>query len=75
MFVLFVDQMSSASNESNFRTAAYEAITSYLTQATPDAIPVVQNTVVAILQRMEQLLGMQVHIITFLLPWSILTSL
>lgn len=52
---------SSAGNEANFRTAAYEAITSYLTHATPDAIPVVQNTVVAILQRMEQLLGMQVR--------------
>ncbi|KAF9468235.1 armadillo-type protein [Collybia nuda] len=53
----------SASNESNFRTAAYEAITSYLTQATPDAIPVVQNTVVTILQRMEQLLSMQNQIL------------
>ncbi|KII83643.1 hypothetical protein PLICRDRAFT_180247 [Plicaturopsis crispa FD-325 SS-3] len=45
-------------NESNFRTSAYEAITSYVTHATPDVIPVVQNTVVTILQRMEQLLGM-----------------
>ncbi|KAF8889026.1 armadillo-type protein [Infundibulicybe gibba] len=53
----------STSNEANFRTAAYEAITSYLTQATPDAIPVVQTTVVTILQRMEQLLTMQNQIL------------
>ncbi|KAG5653924.1 hypothetical protein H0H81_009281 [Sphagnurus paluster] len=53
----------SAGNEANYRTAAYEAITSYLTQATPDSITVVQNTVVAILQRMEQLLGMQNQIL------------
>ena len=57
----------STGNEANFRTAAYEAITSYLTHATVDAIPVVQNTVVTILQRMEQLLGMQVrHVIPLL---------
>ncbi|KAF5376143.1 hypothetical protein D9615_007702 [Tricholomella constricta] len=53
----------SAGNEANYRTAAYEAITSYLTQATADAIPVVQNTVVTILQRMEQLLSMQNQIL------------
>lgn len=50
-----------ATNESNYRTAAYEAITSYLTQATPDTITVVQNTVVTILQRMERLLSLQVR--------------
>ncbi|KAL0578066.1 karyopherin Kap95 [Marasmius crinis-equi] len=53
----------SSSNEANYRTAAYEAITSWLTHATQDAIPVVQNTVVTILQRMEQLLGMQNQIL------------
>ncbi|ESK93922.1 karyopherin kap95 [Moniliophthora roreri MCA 2997] len=53
----------SSGNEANYRTAAYEAITSWLTHATRDAIPVVQNTVVAILQRMEQLLGMQNQIL------------
>ncbi|KAF9528868.1 armadillo-type protein [Crepidotus variabilis] len=53
----------SASNESNFRTAAYEAITSYLTHATPDAISVVQNTAVTVLQRMEHLLGIQNQIV------------
>ncbi|KIK64912.1 hypothetical protein GYMLUDRAFT_240267 [Collybiopsis luxurians FD-317 M1] len=50
-------------NEANYRTAAYEAITSFLTHATADAIPVVQSTIVAILQRMEQLLGMQNQIV------------
>ncbi|KAK7039221.1 karyopherin Kap95 [Paramarasmius palmivorus] len=53
----------SSGNEANYRTAAYEAITSWLTHATQDAIPVVQNTVVAILQRMEQLLSMQNQIL------------
>ncbi|KAF8901570.1 armadillo-type protein [Mucidula mucida] len=53
----------SASNESNYRTAAYEAMTSYLTHATPDAILVVQNTVVTILQRMEHLLGLHNQIV------------
>ncbi|KAJ3482200.1 hypothetical protein NLI96_g7140 [Meripilus lineatus] len=45
----------SATNDGNFRTAAYEAITSFVTHAYPDTIPVVQNTAVAILQRMEHL--------------------
>jgi len=54
---------SSTGNESNFRTAAYEAITSYLTQATPDAITVVQSTAVTILQRMEHLLTIQNQIL------------
>ncbi|KAK0463208.1 armadillo-type protein [Desarmillaria tabescens] len=53
----------SASNEANYRTAAYEAMTSYLTHATPDAITVVQNTVVTILQRMEHLLSLHNQIV------------
>ncbi|KAF7300244.1 APC1-C domain-containing protein [Mycena kentingensis (nom. inval.)] len=53
----------SGGNEHNFRTAAYEAISAYISGATVDAIPVVQNTVVAILQRMEQLLSMQNQIL------------
>ncbi|KAH9476952.1 Importin subunit beta-1 [Psilocybe cubensis] len=53
----------SAGNEANYRTAAYEAITSYLTQATPDAITVVQSTAVTILQRMEHLLSIQNQIL------------
>lgn len=47
-------------NEANFRTSAYEAITSYVTHASADVIPVVQNTLITILVRMEQLLGVQV---------------
>ncbi|KAH9834388.1 ARM repeat-containing protein [Rhodofomes roseus] len=52
-----------ASNEGNYRTAAYEAITSYVTHSSADTIPVVQNTAVAILARMEQLLAMQNQIV------------
>ena len=52
--------MYSAGNEANFRTSAYEAITSYVTHATQDVIPVVQNTVLTILQRMEHLLSIHV---------------
>ncbi|KAA1475779.1 karyopherin Kap95 [Dentipellis sp. KUC8613] len=52
-----------ASNESNYRTSAYEAITSLVQQATTDVIPVVQNMIVAILQRMEHLLNVQNQIL------------
>ena len=52
--------MLSASNEGNYRTAAYEAITSYVAHSSADTITVVQNTAVAILARMEQLLALQV---------------
>ncbi|KAG1829680.1 karyopherin Kap95 [Suillus variegatus] len=51
-------------NESNFRISAYEAITSYVSHSTTDCIPVVQNTVIAILQRMEQLLNMQNQVVS-----------
>lgn len=50
-------------SETQFRTAAYEAIGAFVTNATPDVIPVVQNTAVVILQRMEHLLGMQNQIL------------
>ncbi|KAF8638413.1 hypothetical protein AX17_002220 [Amanita inopinata Kibby_2008] len=53
----------SVGNEANYRTAAYEAITSFLAHATSDVIPVVQNTVVAILRRMEHLLSVQNQIV------------
>ncbi|KAL1739490.1 armadillo-type protein, partial [Schizophyllum fasciatum] len=53
----------SAGNEANFRTSAYEAITSYVTHATQDVIPVVQNTVLTILQRMEHLLSIHNQIV------------
>ncbi|KAI0351594.1 ARM repeat-containing protein [Trametes cingulata] len=52
-----------ATSEGQHRTAAYEAITSFVTHATLDTIPVVQNTAVTILMRMEQLLGMQNQIV------------
>ncbi|KAI0314478.1 karyopherin Kap95 [Amylostereum chailletii] len=52
-----------ASNESNFRTSAYEAITSFVQQATPDVLRVVQETALAILQRMEHLLNVQNQIV------------
>ncbi|KAK6992247.1 importin N-terminal domain-containing protein [Favolaschia claudopus] len=45
-------------NEHTFRTAAYEAISAYLSGATVDTIHVVQNTVVTVLNRMEQLLSL-----------------
>lgn len=59
----FIDSCCSSGNESNFRTAAYEAITSYLSHATPDAISVVQNTALTVLQRMDHLLSIQNQIV------------
>ncbi|OSD03642.1 ARM repeat-containing protein [Trametes coccinea BRFM310] len=50
-------------SEGQHRTAAYEAITSFVTHSTADTIPVVQNTAVTILMRMEQLLSMQNQIV------------
>lgn len=52
-----------ATNEGNYRTAAYEAITMYVQHSTPETVAVVQNTAVTILQRMEQLLAMQSQIL------------
>ena len=63
-FVLIIS--ISAGNEHNYRTTAYEAITSFLTHATPDAITVVQSTAVTILQRVEHLLSIQVGCINCL---------
>ena len=51
---------NSGSNEANFRTAAYEAIVAYVSAATNDVIPVIQTTVVTVLQRMEHLLSIHV---------------
>ena len=50
----------SATNEGMHRTAAYQAIISFVTHSTADTVGVVQNTAVTILVRMEQLLNMQV---------------
>ncbi|KAH9922336.1 ARM repeat-containing protein [Epithele typhae] len=52
-----------ATLEGTHRTAAYEAITSFITHSTADTVTVVQNTAVTILMRMEQLLAMQNQII------------
>ncbi|KAI0070966.1 ARM repeat-containing protein [Panus rudis PR-1116 ss-1] len=52
-----------ATNEGNYRTAAYEAITSFVTHSFPDTIPVVQEVAVTILQRMEHLLQVQNQIV------------
>ncbi|KAG6824992.1 hypothetical protein H0H92_005155 [Tricholoma furcatifolium] len=53
----------SASNEANFRTSAYEAITSYSSHATLDTIVVMQNMLITIHNCMEQLLSMQNQIL------------
>ncbi|KAH8084890.1 ARM repeat-containing protein [Cristinia sonorae] len=53
----------SATNEGNFRTAAYQAITSYVGHATPESIPVVQSTTLVIIQRMEHLISVQNQIL------------
>jgi importin subunit beta-1 len=55
------DSRPSAGNESNYRTSAYEAITSFVQQATPDCLQVVSNTALKILDRMEHLLNVQVR--------------
>ncbi|KAI0045184.1 karyopherin Kap95 [Auriscalpium vulgare] len=52
-----------ANNESNFRTSAYEAITSLVQQATLDVLSVVSDTAMQILGRMEHLLGVQNQIL------------
>jgi hypothetical protein len=52
-----------SSNESNYRTSAYEAITSFISNSPQDTIAVVQNTSVTILARMEHLLSVQNQIV------------
>lgn len=59
MFMFYLRRFDSTGNESNFRTSAYEALASYVTHAGPESIPVVQNTALTVLSRMEQLLAMQ----------------
>jgi importin subunit beta-1 len=58
----FAKTRTSAGNESNYRTSAYEAITSFVQQATPDCVQVVSNTSLKILDRMEHLLNVQVRL-------------
>jgi importin subunit beta-1 len=50
----------SGSNEANYRTAAYQAIAAYLSQATNDVLPVVSNILDTILTRMEHLIPIHV---------------
>ena len=57
------DDHDSPSNDANFRTGAYEAIVSYVTQATPDVIAVVRHTALTVLGRMEQYLALHVSLI------------
>lgn len=47
------------SNESNFRTSAYEALASYVSHSAQSSLPTVSNVIITILNRMEQLLAMQ----------------
>lgn len=59
-FLRWLIQIISTGNESNFRTSAYEALASYITHASPESLPIIQNTAVTVLTRMQQLLSMQV---------------
>ena len=52
--------MLRTSNEANSRTAAYEALASYVTHAPKDCMQVVRQIIVTILGRMETLLGLTV---------------
>ncbi|PFH47543.1 hypothetical protein AMATHDRAFT_67559 [Amanita thiersii Skay4041] len=54
---------SRSSNEANYRTAAYEAITSFILQAANDVFPSVERTITAMLERMGQLLRVQDQIV------------
>ncbi|KAG8934298.1 karyopherin beta [Tulasnella sp. 418] len=46
-------------NEANYRTAAYEALASYVTHAPADCIKAVETIILTILARQEHLLSMQ----------------
>ncbi|KAF5353387.1 hypothetical protein D9756_007847 [Leucocoprinus leucothites] len=54
---------SSGGNEANYRSAAYQAIAAYLSQATTDVFPVVSNTLDTVLTRMEHLIPIHNQII------------
>ncbi|KAI6010094.1 hypothetical protein PISMIDRAFT_25640 [Pisolithus microcarpus 441] len=49
-----------ASNKANSHTSAHGAITSHVTHAMNDVMPVIQNMLITILMRTQQLLGMQI---------------
>jgi importin subunit beta-1 len=63
--ILLLTLLSRPTNESNFRTSAYEALASYVAHSAPASLPVVSNVIMTVLNRMEQLLGMQVRIFGF----------
>ena len=63
----------SASQEGNYRTAAYEAINSYIKYATSDTINVVHNVAITAITRMEQLMAMQVCGNILVSTYSVLT--
>lgn len=50
-----------ATNESNSRTSAYEALSTLATHAPTDCLPAVSKLVIAVLDRSEALLNMQVR--------------
>ncbi|KAF9516651.1 hypothetical protein BS47DRAFT_619973 [Hydnum rufescens UP504] len=50
-------------NEANHRTAAYEAMSAFITHSAQDTLSIVSQVVLAILARQEQLLGMQSQIL------------
>ena len=47
-------------NESNFRTAAYEALNAYISHSAGDTFGAVSHVTLTVLQRMETLLNIQV---------------
>lgn len=54
------------SNESNSRTSAYEALSTLVTHAPADCLPIISKLVISVLDRSEQLFQMQVR---FQLPF------
>ncbi|GAA5987867.1 hypothetical protein JCM11641_003514 [Rhodosporidiobolus odoratus] len=52
-----------ATNESNSRTSAYEALSTLATHAPADCLPVISKLVIAVLDRSEQLLSMQAQLV------------
>jgi importin subunit beta-1 len=50
-------------NEGNFRTAAYETMSTLISHSAQDTLHVVQSVVVAILQQQEHLLSIQNQIL------------
>ncbi|GAA5883022.1 hypothetical protein JCM1840_004096 [Sporobolomyces johnsonii] len=50
-------------NEANSRTSAYEALSTLVTHAPNDCLPVVSKLVIAVLDRSEALLGMQAQLV------------